>query len=406
MRATATNTKLHIPHFRNSSFRGSIGTKTRPSGQKPSATGSAADLNSSPSERSIHSGELRSTNLASGSAGSDQGDDPNQRSPGPMAAIHDVPVKRAGSLVGIAILSDSQGWKQKLHMSYRLAVRPDCEVGDEATSSVYTRFSVNNIEIRVAQATFENERRQPQFRIKRTTISAEPTIEGLSASAAEEHRDRWYAIEQNPTRQEYIMMPGLRGNEFSVAGQLQISANPSASVELARKHSSSRNTHPLTAVINLDKSAFHATPHGGLTWGYEIQLKDQESEGFLRLDTHSGTSVVPKSNLPSKIETKVESIFDIVNNRGIGFPNFGNRSTYRGISIGYRQCKIVLKVAVPWEGDRVTRYPNLEKPSSGHQLCIRHQFRGGCENTIQPEKASFRTCFHRDACGGEQIVRQ
>ena len=387
MRATATNTKRPMSRSRKSSFLDSIGMRTRPSGQKPSTTGSAANLNSSPSERSIYSGELRSTSLTSGSAGSDPGDDPNQRSPSPMAAIHDVPVKRDGSLVGIAILSDSHGWRQKLHMSYRLAVRPDCEVGDEATSSVYTKFSVDNIEIRVAQATFENERRQPQFRIKRTTISAEPTIEGLSASVAEEHRDLWYAIEQNPTRQEYIMMPGLKGNEFSIAGQLQISANPSASVELARKHSSSRSTHPLTAIINLDKSTFHATPHGGLTWGYEIQLKDQESEGFLRLDTHSGTSVVPKSNLPSKIETKVESIFDIVNNRGIGFPNFGNRSTYRGISIGYRQCKIILKVAVPWEGDRVTRYPDPEKPSSSHQLCIRHQFRGGCENTIQPEKA-------------------
>ena len=247
--------------------------------------------------------------------------------------VHEAPVERAGRFVGIAI----DGWRQKIHLSYRLTVHPDCDVGDETASSVYTKFAVDNTEIRVTQATFKNECRQPQFRIRRTTVSVQPSVESLSASAAEGYRDLWYAIEQNPTRQDYAMMPGMKGNELLVSGQLQISANPSVSVELARKHSSSRTTHPITALINLDKSAFRATPHGGLTWGYDVQVKDQDSEGFLRLDTHSGTSVVPKSNLPSKIEVKVESIFDIVNNEGMAFPNFGNRSTYRGISIGYRQ---------------------------------------------------------------------
>jgi hypothetical protein len=86
------------------------------------------------------------------------------------------------------------------------------------------------------------------------------------------------------------------------------------------------------------------------------------------------------------MEAKVTAIFDIANTRGIGFPNFGNRSLYRGLSIGYRQCKMVLKVATPWAVDKVTPFRD-PTDLSGHELCVRHQFRGGCENTIKPDKA-------------------
>jgi len=182
------------------------------------------------------------------------------------------------------------------------------------------------------------------------------------------------------------MVPGVIGNELSSVAQLQISLSPSVMFGIGHKSSSARNTHPITAIINLERSQFEATPFGGgLTWEYDIQMRERESEGFLRLDTHSGISVVPKSNPPSSMEAKVTAIFDIVTNRG--FPNFGNRSMYRGFSIGYSQCKIELRVTVPWAGDRVTQFPDPVKPSSGHHLCIRHQFRGGCENTIKPEKA-------------------
>jgi len=315
------------------------------------------------------------------------GDNPKQPSQGYEAL--DEPIQtRAGRFAGIAILSDSEGWRQKIDVSYRLAVFPDCEEGDETASTVFTKFVVDNIEISVARAIYKDESRQPQFRILRTMISVEPSVEGFPQMNADDYRDLWYTIDRHPSRQYYQMMPGLNGSETSVSGQLNIAASPSATVGFARKSSSARKTHPITAIVNLDKSEFQATAYGGLTWEYDIQTRDRDSEGFLRLDTHSGTSVVPKSNLPSSMEAKITSVFDIVNNKGLHVLNFQNRSIYRGISIGYRQCKVVLKVLVPWAGDKVTRFPDPEKQSSSHcQLCIKHQFRGGCENTIKPQKA-------------------
>jgi hypothetical protein len=372
--------------------RASAGAKqaTNNQGIDPSETfseGSSSSMSSlTTSQNSTTSSGGLNLTKPNGSPPGQGGDNPNQ--PSRRSELLDESVqRRAGGFAGIAILSDSQGWRQKVYMSYRLAVCPDCEEGDETTSTVFTKFAVDNIEISVARAIFKDESRQPQFRIRRTMISIEPSVEGFSQMITYDYRDLWYTIDRHPSRQYYEMMPGLNGSEISVTGQLNIAASPSATVAFARKSSSARKTHPITAIVNLDKSEFQATAFGGLAWEYDIQTRDRESEGFLRLDTHSGTSVVPKSNLPSSMEAKITSIFDIVNNKGLRLPNFQNRSMYRGISIGYRQCKVVLKVSVPWAGDKVTRFPDPEKPSSGHQLCIRHQFRGGCENTINPEKA-------------------
>ena len=187
-------------------------------------------------------------------------DQPPQRS----ELLDETVQRRAGGFAGIAILSDSQGWRQKLYMSYRLAVCPDCEEGDEMTSTVFTKFAVDNIEISVARAIFKDESRQPQFRIRRTTISIEPSVEGSPQMITDDYRDLWYTIDRHPSRQYYQMMPGLNGSEVSIIGQLNIAASPSATVGFARKSSSARNTHPITAVVNLDKSEFQATAFGGL----------------------------------------------------------------------------------------------------------------------------------------------
>ena len=197
----------------------------------------------------------------------------------------------------------------------------------------------------------------------------------------------WTARRPHPSDIDYHLMPGSTGKEFSVTGQLQIAANPSAQLQISRKSSSSRKTHGITSIINLNGSKFDETPFGGLTWEYEIRKEVELA--YLPLQLHSGQSITPKSNPPSGLDTKLSSIFDIAGNKGFGFPNFQNRSACRGMSIGYRQCKIELKVTVPWAGDKITRFPDPDKPPSGRQLYIEHQFRGGCENTlaIKPSKA-------------------
>jgi hypothetical protein len=356
----------------------------------PSSGGGASNSYITSQEANVESNARHSvstfTSSNSSESGRGQDDDPNEQSR-ILDTFHQAePKQRGGEFAGTVILSDTFGWKQKIDMSYELVVRPDREVGDETARRIFSKFEVHNIEISVSRATFKNESRFPQFRIRRTIVSVEPSVNDFTKPIPDDYRDLWYTSERHPSRQYYQMLPGVRGTEIYMGGQLHVAANPSATVELARKASSARNTHPITAVVNLEKSEFHATAFGGLSWEYDIQTKSHESEGFFQLDTHSGMSVVPKSNLPSSMEAKVTAIFDIVNGK-VGFPNFQNRSVYRGISIGYRQCKVILKVTVPWEGDKVTRFPDPQKPSSGHQLCIRHQFRGGCENTIRPEKA-------------------
>jgi hypothetical protein len=285
--------------------------------------------------------------------------------------------------MGTAILSDTSGWTQKISMSYNLVVSHDYYLRDEMSSLVYTKFAVDNLEVRVTRARFNEVTKSPQFRIRRTTISVEPSIADNPRPA--DYRDSWRAQKPNPSAVDYQLMPGSTGKEFSVTGQLQIAANPSTQVQISRKSSSSRKTHGITSIINLDKSKFEETEFGGLTWEYDI--KKEVELAYLPLELHSGQSVTPKSNPPSGLDTKLSTIFDIASNNGFSFPNFQNRSACRGICIGYRQCKLELKVTVPWAEDKITRFPDPEKPSCGCQLTIKHQFRGGCQNTINPEKA-------------------
>lgn len=329
-------------------------------------------------------------------------DEGDERKP---AGVDQVFEGRAGHFIGTAIISDEFGWRQKLGMSYQLTICP--EIDRETSNLVFTKFCLNQMETSVARATFNNETHHPQLRIRRMMVSVEPSIEGFVEPISEQYRDGWQAIERHPSRQYYQMLPGTMGNELSLSGQLNIAANPSATVQLTRKSSSARNTHPITAIINLDRSEFQETPFGGLAWEYNIQMRPKNSEGFMQLSSHKGVSVIPKSNPPSRMEAKVTSIFDIVNNRAIGFPNFGNRSLYRGLYIGYRQCKMVLKVAIAWEGDKITQFPDPTKTDlSSHQLCIRHQFRGGCENTIKPEKAVLGRVLTELAMEGNQPINR
>lgn len=292
--------------------------------------------------------------------------------------------QQGGQFMGTAILSDENGWIQKISMSYNLLVSPEYDENEIYSSLAVTKFAINNPQVRVARATFKTEVRPPQFHIRRTQLSVEPSITDLFQTP-ESYRDGWTTRNPQPSDLDYQMMPGSKGMESFMSAQLDVAANPGAHFEIGRKSSSMKNTHPISSIMNLNKVECAETPYGGLSWEYEI--KREAELAYLRLQSHSGQSIIPKSHPPSGMEAKLNTIFDIVNNKGIGFPKFQNRGSYRGISIGYRQCKIELKVNIPWAGNRVTEFPDPGIPSSGHQLYVKHQFRGGCENTIKPEIA-------------------
>jgi hypothetical protein len=286
--------------------------------------------------------------------------------------------------MGTAILSDENGWMQKISMSYSLLILPEYDENEFYSTLAVTNFAVNNLQLRVARATFKTEIRPPQFRIRRTQLSVEPGI-GTLFQTVEGYRDGWTTRNPQPSDLEYQMMPGSTGKESFMSAQLDVAANPGAHIEIGRKSSSTKNTHAMGSILNLNTVECAETPYGGLSWEYDI--KKEAELAYLQLQRHSGQSITPKSHPPSGMDAKLSTIFDIANNKGISLPKFQNRSSYRGISIGYRQCKIDLKVNIPWAGDKVTEFPDPGIPSSGHQLYVKHQFRGGCENTIKPEIA-------------------
>jgi hypothetical protein len=140
-------------------------------------------------------------------------------------------------------------------------------------------------------------------------------------------------------------------------------------------------------MIDLEKSAFQEIPHGGLSWEYEILPKSQKTAGFIRLDAHSGKSVVPYQSPPTSIDATVSTLFDILRDKSRKRMNIPGSKTLKGISIGYSQCKVKLVVTAPWS-NKIEQYPEKGNQCGGHQLCITHQFRGGPENTIPPKRAS------------------
>ena len=318
--------------------------------------------------------------------GGGQREGPNQ--PSANLLPFGKPTKQPGGrFIGTATLSDQYGWRQKISISYDLLICPDDESGGETTSHIYTNSVTDKVEVRVTNATFKDQVYQKtMFHIRQMQICVEPTIADSNPPKPVDYRDRWVTSNPSPSQMDLLMLSGTEGRERSLTAQFHFATIPSANVEISQKSSSSRNTHPLTSVINPHTSCIaDETPYGGLSWEYNIR-KDVDL-AYLQLQPHSGQYLTPRSNLPTAMEAKVATLFDITNSKRSGFPNFQNRSTSRGMSIGYCQCKMELKVVVPWAEDKVTRFPDPEKPSRTHQLYIAHEFRGGCENTIKPEKA-------------------
>src|SRR5271155_1741960 len=162
--------------------------------------------------------------------------------------------------------------------------------------------------------------------MRRTTVQVEPCI-AAHLPLSDDYADRWFTRNAHPTKLEYQLLPGSSGKETMMSAQGQIGPVPNAIIGLSKKHSSSRQTHPMASLIDMDNSVFgEQTPGGGLVWEYDAKNRRELEVAIFHLRTHSGLSVTPESMPPSGIETKLSTIFDIASSGGIGLPKFHNRS--------------------------------------------------------------------------------
>ena len=292
------------------------------------------------------------------------------------------------AFVGLLNLSDQRGWKQKIYISYRLSFNPVCEDDNVTEGRLFTEMELDRVQIRVAQSTFGDQTKPPQFRIRRAKLCIEPSIaEPAEESIDEDYREEWIATDQYPSAMSYRYLPSTVASERSIIGRVQAGLQPQFQLEIGANEARTKQLPAISQMVDLNKSEFHVTPFGGLLWDYEIlpQTKISDAYAGIELEAHRGTSVVPKANPPSSIGAVVTSVFEVVKEKQSKL-NFSNSSTVQGISIGYRHIKASLKVNVHWSSEHLARFPRKDCPG-GHQLKIAHQFRGGCENTIAPRRA-------------------
>jgi hypothetical protein len=273
---------------------------------------------------------------------------------------------------GNVVLFDQEGWKQKVHVSYCLAVRPLYRDDAGHVQRLFTYMGLDEIKVRVTQSTLRNENRPPQLRICRTKVVLEPTIERSAGEDISDYRDDWLAKDQYPSGIFYRSLPSTASIENNFSARLQISVVPNAQLEVGHNRSRTREIPPIAQVVNLDKSEFQETPYGGLIWDYEVLPQPKGSDGSISLDTHSGRSSLPKSHPPSSIAANVTNIFEVINERS--GPNFANfRMLIPGISIGYRHIKVGLKVDVHCGSGKRAQFPNPDCPG-GHHTKLMHCF--------------------------------
>jgi hypothetical protein len=301
-----------------------------------------------------------------------------------LKAEHYSKLKTA-DFVGRVTFTDVNGWRQKLFLSFSLAIRPLHEIGSEIDCRFFTEMEMVRVQVQVSESTLNSQPRPPQLSIRRVSILLEPKIKGYKEGLIEEeYMDGWIVKDHHPSSMFYKMLPSAKGHENMVGAKLQLGAMPNATLEVSRTSTHSAKMPALSSMINLEKSEFRATAFGGLRWNYEIIPKSQILGGVIQLESHRGKSEIPKSNPPSSFQAQVTAIFEIVKEKN-SIANFSNSTVIKGLSIGYRYIKVVFKVDIHWCPERMAQFPG--KQAGGHELNITHQFRDGREDSIPPVKS-------------------
>lgn len=261
-------------------------------------------------------------------------------------------------------------------------------------------MTMDHIRVKIAQSEFGGETKSPQFRVQRVQIFLGPSIDGFpDDEISKEYRDNWSAIDAHPTEMYYRFQPSTVQTENSLSGSVGIGLAPS--IQLRTNHARSTTSHlpPLAQVIDLSKSEFHETPHGGLMWDYHVL-----SRHVIELNTHRGQSTLPISNPPSSFEANVVGIFEICNPGSPG-SIFSAWRLANSMKIGYRHLKIGMKVDVHWCKKYFSQIPRTDCPG-GHETTISHRFqvRGGAE-PIRPKRTFLPSMDTEVSLEGSNEIR-
>ena len=291
--------------------------------------------------------------------------------------------RKAATFEGIVTLVDENGWTQRLSLVYDLLI--SCTKGSNG-GRCHTTMTLEKLRLRVPKSEFQQEHKHDQFRIKSTAILLEPTVDGLVLGAyANEYREGWSFAEEHPTMSFYKNLPSSTSREGTISAALTLSAPPSMSLSAGHKSSKVIQNPPIASTISLEKSKFIETCYRGFECYYEMLADACISREGLDLGPHLGVCKTPNPQPPWSIQAKVTVIYKIIKPRGKIQSILTTERRMR--FLGYRHVKVCLKTDVHWHPLTLAEFP-LQSPSEC-LLKIRHQLRGGIENTVAPQQARF-----------------
>lgn len=291
-----------------------------------------------------------------------------------------------GDFEGSVTLIGESGWMQSLTISFGLSIGLLYKTEGEFGTILAIGMEVDGVLIRVAKSLFKEEFHRSQLIPRRISILFEPTVNGFAkGSIPEDYRYHWTSKYQYPSKMSYYEFPYTMSREKQIGAKLQVGMMPNASFEYTQSSSRGTQLPPLASIIDIQRSELQGTPYGGFLWSYEIsQTEELTRYDHIELELHRGKSGFPESNVPSSIQTKITTVFDV--RRKGSVTNLFTPDEANGISISFRQIKMIFTVDVHWCQENMAEFPG--KRLGSKELTLTHDFRNGYKVTPRQEKLS------------------